>query len=115
MSDAEGEADAIDVAKAFRNTVAELQRNPGRYRWFGIYWWPMKAMLKHAGYGPDQLHILGPYEDTVVAALVPEDTVQGTLRAALEEYGRNARMPHPDGRVETPDGELVTILDGDAA
>jgi hypothetical protein len=34
--------------------------------------------------------------------------------AALEEYGHNARFPHPDGLVEDPDGELVTIYDEDA-
>lgn len=104
----------MDVAQALRNTVAQLQQDPGRYKWFGVWWWPVKAMLKRAGYGPDQLYMLGGYEDAEVAAMVPPAGVEATLRAAFEEYGQNARYPHPDGRAENPDGELVTIWDQDA-
>jgi hypothetical protein len=37
--------------------------------------------------------------------------LEETLRTAFEEYGQNARYPHPGGMVEDPDGELVLIYD----
>lgn len=104
----------IDPIAAFRNIVQQLQANPARYRLFGVYWWPIKAMLKVAGYGPRQLYMLGGYQDAGTAAMVPTMGLQDTLRAAFAEYGQNARYPHPDGTVETPDGELVRIHDEDA-
>jgi hypothetical protein len=74
----------------------------------------VKALLKRAGHGPDQLYLLGSYQDATTAALVPPAGIEETLMAALEEYGHNARFPDPDGLVEDPDGELVTIYDEDA-
>jgi hypothetical protein len=104
----------MDVQKALRNVMQQLQREPRRYRLFGIYWWPIKAQLKQAGYGLEQLFMLGSYQDADTAALVPAMGLTATLRTAFEEYGRNASYPHPDRRVETPDGDLVTVLDEDA-
>ena len=104
----------MDPREALQNILLQLQQDPTRYRLFGIYWWPVKALLKGAGYGPDQLYMLGDYQDPETAALVPEMGLEETLRAALEEFGQNARYPHPDGRVETPDGELVTVMDENA-
>jgi hypothetical protein len=49
----------------------------------------MKALLKRAGYGPDQLYMLGDNQMPEIAALVP--------KAGLG-----------------PDGELVIIYDEDA-
>lgn len=105
---------AMDVQAALRNTLQQLQEEPGRYRLFGIYWWPIKALLKRAGYGPDQLYILGQFQDADTAALVPRMPLAETLREAFAEYQRNAAYPHQDGRVEDPDGDLVTVLDQDA-
>ena len=104
----------IDPAQAFRNIVQALQVEPGRYKLFGIYWWPIKVLLKRAGYGPDQLYMLGGYQDPETAALVPGMGLEDTLRAAFEEYGRNARYPREAGHVEGPDGEVVVIYDEDA-
>ena len=108
------EEDPIDVDAAFRNIVAELQAEPQRYRLFGVYWWPVKALLKAAGYGQDQLPMLGPYVDADSAGRVPALGLEAMLRAAFEEYGFNARYPRPGGIVEDPDGELVRIFDADA-
>jgi hypothetical protein len=72
------------------------------------------ALLKRSGYGPDQLYMLGAYQDPEAAAMVPKAGLEDTLRAAFTEYGQNARYPHLDGRVENPDGELVTIWADDA-
>ena len=51
------------VDTALRNTLQHLQQDPRRYKLFGIYWWPMKDFLKAAGYGPDQLYMLGDYRE----------------------------------------------------
>jgi hypothetical protein len=105
---------AIDVHATLRNVVQQLQDDPRRYRCFGIYWWPVKALLKRAGYGPDQLYMLGGYQDPDTAGLVPHLGLQDTMRAALAEYGQNLRFPHPDGMVEDADGEMVQLWDEDA-
>ena len=108
-------SDAIDVRTTLRNVLQSLQDEPQRYKLFGIYWWPIKAFLKRMGYGPEQLYMLGDYQDATTAALVPKMDLADTMGAALEEYGRNARYPHPGGVVEDPDGEMVLIYDEDAA
>jgi hypothetical protein len=104
----------MDIPQAFRNVVQQLQMDPARYKLFGIYWWPVKRLLKDSGYDQHQLPMLGDYQDPDTAALVPAMPLEETLRAAFEEYRRNARFPHPDGMVEDPDGELVVIFDQDA-
>jgi hypothetical protein len=107
-------AKPIDVPQALRNVVQMLQTDPKRYKYFGVWWWPVKALLKRAGYGPDQLYMLGSYQDANTAAMVPREGLEDTLRAAFTEYGHNARYGRSGGVVENPDGELVTIFDEDA-
>lgn len=104
----------MDVPTALRNVLQQLQEEPQRYRLFGVWWWPVKALLKRAGYGPDQLYMLGSYQDATTAALVPKANLEETLVAAFEEFAQNARYPRADGQVEDPDGEVVTIYDEDA-
>jgi hypothetical protein len=104
----------VDVPAALRNTMQILQTKPGNYKLFGVYWWAMKAQLKEAGYTMDNLYLLGSYVDHETAAQIPRAGLEETLRAAFTEYGHNATFSHGDGRVEAPDGELVTIWDGDA-
>lgn len=108
------QAPTMDVHAALRNVLSQLQVEPRRYKLFGVYWWPVKALLKRSGYGPDQLGLLGAYQDPETAAMVPPAGLVETLRAAFLEYQANARYPRPDGRVENPDGELVSIIDPDA-
>jgi hypothetical protein len=113
MSD-EAAPPPLDTATVFRNIVQDLQVNPQYYKRFGIYWWPVKALLRRAGYSAANLSLLGTYYDPVTAAMVPHLGLDGTLRAALEEYNQNAAFPHPDQAVENADGELVRIVDEDA-
>ena len=102
------------VASSLRNCMLLLQQKPKNYKLFGIYWWPVKALLKRAGYTTAQAYMLGDYFDPEVAEMVPKAGVIPTLEAAFREYGFNARFPHADNKVENPDGELVTIFDSDA-
>ncbi|MDU7524751.1 MAG: hypothetical protein E7K72_25840 [Roseomonas mucosa] len=112
--DQENEGGTLDVPAALRNILLLLQADPTRYQRFGIYWWPMKALLKAAGYGPENLSLLGSYMDPETAAMVPPGDLRATMTAALEEFGQNSRYPRPMGMVENADGELVTIRDEDA-
>lgn len=105
---------AMDVRDALRNVVLLLQADPTGYRRFGIWWWPIKAVLRGAGYNQDHLFMLGQFNDAEQAAMVPRESLADTLRAAFTEYAKNTCYPHADGSVETPDGELVQITDPDA-
>lgn len=110
---------SIDVATALRNIVGTLQENPAHYRRFGVWWWPVKLALHVTGHGPEVpgLSTLppgrAPYFDEEQVAMVPKAGVQETLAAAFEEYGQNARFGRPNGQVEAPDGEVVTVYDPD--
>lgn len=104
----------MDVQAALSNVLLVLQEDPRRYRWFGIYWWPVKALLKGAGYTRENLFLLGDYQDADTAERVPDLGLHDTLTAALREYGHNARFPRSDGMVEDEDGSLVVIIDEDA-
>ena len=97
-----------------RNVVQLLQERPERYKAFGVFWWPVKAILKHQGYGPDQLYFLGDYVDPSTVDRVAEANLADTLHAAILEYNQNLTFPHPGGVVEDPDGELIIIYDADA-
>ncbi|CAH2606300.1 conserved protein of unknown function (plasmid) [Rhodovastum atsumiense] len=116
MSDTPGQ---IDVPTALRNIIGVLQENPANYRLFGVWWWPVKLALHVTGHGQEVPGLSNlpsgkkPYMDEEQAALVPKGGVQEILAAAFEEYGHNARFGRPNGQVETPDGEVVTIYDPD--
>ncbi|HET8550880.1 MAG TPA: hypothetical protein VFM97_00200 [Gammaproteobacteria bacterium] len=104
---------ADDVREAMRNVLAVLQADPRHYRNFGVYWWPVKALLRRF-YTRDNLYMLGMFEDPDVAALVPNLGLQDMLAAAFEEYEQNARLGLASAEVEAPNGETVTIYDPDA-
>lgn len=112
--DQENEPDVLDVPAALRSILLLLQADPTRYQRFGIYWWPVKALLRAAGYTRENLSLLGDYMDPETAAMVPPGDLRATVTAALEEFGQNSRYPRPMGVVENADGELVTIRDEDA-
>lgn len=105
---------AIDPEEALRNVAVLLQVQPQNYKLFGVWWWPIKVLLKRAGYTTEQLYMLGTYQDPETASMVPKAGLQATLADAFEEYERNATFPHPDGMVESPDGEMVQMYDEDA-
>jgi len=96
-----------------RNCLQMLQQQPEYYRSFGIYWWPVKAILKHY-YGRDQLYMLGDYEDPIGAAAAPRVGLQEMLGLALEEQEHNVRDCMLPEWVQTPDGVDYFIFDQDA-
>ena len=105
----------MDIPKTLRNIVVLLQADPLQYRCFGVYWWPIKALLKAAGYTREQLPMLGAYEDAAGAALVPKADLQTTMGAALEEYAMRVRYSLGSDECEIPnDGGTYVIRDDDA-
>jgi hypothetical protein len=102
----------LDPRATLKNILLILQRDPGAYRYFGIWWWPVKALLR-ATFGKQQLHILGNYEDPDGASRVPELPIEETLRAALKEFAINSRYPAPVNPVFDTEGEPYTLFDED--
>lgn len=96
-----------------RNCVQILQQRPEYYRAFGIYWWPVKAILKHF-HSKEELPMLGDYEDPIGSSLVPRVPLQEMLRLALEEQQRNVLDHMLPDQVQGPDGEPYRIFDEDA-
>lgn len=107
---------AIEPGPTLRNILLLLQHNPASYRCFGIWWWPIKALLKGL-YTRDQLYLLGDYQDDEVASLASNAVLgdlPATLTAALEEYALNVRYNLNGNIVQDPDGQNVQIYDADA-
>ncbi|HET7674764.1 MAG TPA: hypothetical protein VFL54_04515 [Gammaproteobacteria bacterium] len=101
------------VQEVMRNVLAVLQADPRNYRKFGVFWWPVKALLRRF-YTRDNLYMLGTFEDPDVAALVPNLGLSDMLAAAFEEYEQNARLGLGSAEVQAPNGEAVRIYDPDA-
>lgn len=96
-----------------RNCVQMLQEDPKAYRSFGIYWWPVKAILKRF-YSRDELSLLGNYEDPIGAEAVPRVGLQEMLMLAIEEHQSN-QIDHINPQwVQLPDGAPYMIYDEDA-
>lgn len=104
---------SIDVERFARNCVRMLQQQPERYLAFGVYWWTVKAVLKHF-HTRDELYLLGDYIDPVGLDAVPKTGLQETLRLALEEQERNARDHMLPRWTQAPDGADYYIYDEDA-
>jgi hypothetical protein len=104
----------MNVHATLRNIVLLLQADPRNYRKFGIWWWPIKALLRRQ-YSREQLYLLGPYMDSEAADRMPALPLQEALQAALAEYQQNDRYNIGRGdTVEAPDGDPYTIFDPDA-
>jgi hypothetical protein len=105
----------IDPKTLAANTLQLLQQDPRRYRFFGAYWWLIKALLKQF-YTRDNLHLLGDYMPADAGARMPPHTdLQEALAAAIEEYRRNASFGL--GSAEVPDpagGGTFLLVDPDA-
>lgn len=103
----------INPERFARDTVQLLQTNPAAYRSFGVYWWPVKAILKHY-HKRDELYLLGDHEDAAGADAVPRVGLQEMLRLALEEHQRNMLDHLLPQWVSTPAGDPYLIQDPDA-
>lgn len=102
----------LEVATTLRNILHVLQTDARKYRCFGVYWWPVKALLKTA-YGPEQLAMLGDYIDPLVPAVDQAEPAE-LLRLALEEFTMNDRYNLGRGECISPDGDPYTVYDEDA-
>lgn len=102
----------IDLDMALRNIVTVLQERPADYRRFGVYWWPIKAMLKGKGYGPDDLTVLGDFMPPDAEDLIEETGAQAIMAAALREYQRLRFLN--DDLSEDRDGQDYRCADPDA-
>lgn len=106
-------ATQIDPKEFAASVLMLLQDDPSRYRLFGVWWWPVKAILRHL-YAQDNLYMLGAYEDPDGAARVPKLPLQETLAEAVEEYRRNAFEGGNARSVTDPQGGDYVIFDADA-
>lgn len=96
------------------STLQLLQEDPRRYRYFGAYWYLVKAVLKRF-YTADNLHLLGDYMDQSVIDRMPLHTgLAEALAAAIEEYRQNASFNLNSKVVTDERGEAFTLIDTDA-
>lgn len=109
------EIPAEGVPDALRAIVRDLQTQPLRYRWFGVWWWPIKAMLIRAGHGPLLGTVLGPATDPAAIATLPAEglTPGVVLAEGLRHYQFCARFDRSPVWVDTPDGDRIHIYDPD--
>lgn len=103
----------MNVNAALRNVVVMLQADPRNYKKFGVYWWPMKAILKRR-YTKDHLFMLGDYMPKDAEGLIEQGDLRETLQAAFQEYQQNDRYNLGRDRVETAHGEPYLVYDPDA-
>lgn len=100
----------IDPRTLAGSTLQLLQQDPRRYRNFGVYWFFIKALLKHY-YTRDDLYLLGDYVDPDCLARMPEcATDQEALQAAVQEYRQNAMFNMDGAEVEDPVGGGTFLL-----
>lgn len=100
MDDVLHEYDFPDAARpvphlrqALRNIVQMLQIQPEHYRNFGIFWWPLKRILREHGYGPEHVWYLGDYQDPGAPTIKAAD--DWIVAQALAYYGWSvAHGPH---------------------
>lgn len=95
------------------STMQLLQADPRAYRNFGEFWYFVKALLKQY-YTPDNLFLLGDYEDPTVIARMPALDAMDTLAAAINTYRQNAAYNLGRNTVEDDAGETFTLIDPDA-
>jgi hypothetical protein len=102
------------VPEALANVVRDLQAKPGRYRCWGVWWWPLKAMLIRAGMAA-QVRGLGSYMDPEAIATLPRDDLSPgrVLAEGLRHYQWAARLGGAAEWADTPDGDRIRIHDPD--
>lgn len=104
----------IDPKTFAASTLQLLQQDPRRYKNFGVYWYLVKAVLKHF-YTRENLHLLGDFQDqSVIERMPPAASLPEALEAAAAEYQQNASFNLGRNQIEAPDGEVFTLIDPDA-
>jgi hypothetical protein len=103
----------IDPKQLAASTLQLLQADPRRYKNFGVYWYFIKALMKHY-YTKDNLYLLGDFVDQTVTDRMPkEQSLEESLDAAIEEYQQNFRFRMGKNPID-PDGEEFVLFDQDA-
>lgn len=105
----------IDPKTFAASTLQLLQDDPRRYRFFGAYWYLVKAVLKKF-YTRDNLHLLGDHVDPAAAERMPEHAgLQEALAGAVTEYRKNAGFNLGSNEVEDlVGGGTFRLVDPDA-
>jgi|APMI01.1.fsa_nt_gi hypothetical protein len=100
----------IDPKTFAASTLQLLQKDPRRYRNFGVYWYFVKALMKRF-YKRENLGLLGEYMDPDTMARMPEHAdLQSALESAIAEYRQNAAFNLGRGEVEDPVGGGTFLL-----
>lgn len=104
----------IDPKQLAASTLQLLQADPAKYKYFGVYWFLIKMLMKKF-YDQNNLMHLGEYIDQDIISRMPAGlNLQTALQNAVEEYRWNAAYNQNSGEVEDEDGERVRIYDQDA-
>lgn len=104
----------INPATLAASVLQLLQQDPSRYRSFGPYWYTIKALLKQH-YTRDNLSLLGDFVDPDVQAAQPRHkSMQEVLAGAIGWYSAHQAYGLGRAEFETPDGEVVRLVDPDA-
>lgn len=105
---------AMAEPAAFAASVRTLlSEDPRRFRWFGAYWFFVKALLKRF-YDRHQMPMLGDYDDpTVSERLPPARDAHELIAGAIDTARHNAMFNLGRNRVEDPQGEFFTLSDPD--
>lgn len=103
------------VPDALVAIVRDLQTNPLRYRWWGVWWWPIKAMLIRAGHGPLLGPMLGPAMDPAAIATLPREglTPGRVIAQGIANYQLCARFDRTPEWADAPNGDRIRIYDPD--
>lgn len=100
----------IDPKTFAASTLQLLQQDPRRYKFFGVYWFLVKALMKRF-YDQHNLYLLGEYMDADVIDRMPKhENLQEAISAAIHEYRQNASFNLGRGEVEDPTGGGAFLL-----
>ncbi len=102
------------VPAVLANIARDLAVTPRRQRWFGPWWWPIKAMLIRAGHVPEVPWLAGRYYDGDAIATIPADAGPGQVLAeGLAHYWRAGRLGEDGEWCDAPNGDRVRCADPD--
>ncbi len=101
-----------DLKRVCNNMLQILQTNPIEYKNFGIYWWPVKRLLRKF-HTQDELYMLGSYIDPDATNRIPPTPWETLIKDALAEY-RNNKTFTPGQSYVDPQGEVYHLHDQDA-
>ena len=98
-----------------QNIVQVLQEHPTYYRNFGPWWWPLKRILKRAGFDRHNLQVLGDHDedDERLHEMTDGLTDVELVTRALEAQEYSAKFTPGGPNQYWPDGEPYHLIDPD--